>query len=213
MNAPRILVIIGNPLADSLTHALATAYADAAREGGAEVDILDLAETPAPALPSERGQLRMPRHLGDAPLDPQAERAIAAVDAADHLVFFYPQWWGTYPAALKALIDRTFLSGFAFRYHEQGRGWDRLLTGRTARLVMTMDSPRLWNRLVYRNASETSLRRAILGYCGVKTLGVTRFGAVRHVSADTRAGWIATAASLGARDAGLPGRVRETVAV
>ncbi|WP_159502242.1 NAD(P)H-dependent oxidoreductase, partial [Microbacterium sp. 18062] len=153
------------------------------------------------AHPTFRAEVRMPRTADDAPLDPAAARAIADVDWADHLVFFFPQWWGTYPGALKAFIDRVFVSGFAFRYRPAGRLWDKLLTGRTARIVMTMDSPRFWNRFVYRNAAETSLRRAVFGYCGIKTVGVTRFAEVRHRDAAVRTGWIAQTARLGRRDA------------
>ena len=79
--------------------------------------------------------------------------------------------------------------------------WDRLLAGRTARIVMTMDSPRAWNRLQYRNAAETSLKNAILGYCGIKTVGITRFAEVRHRDAATRERWVAEAARLGGADA------------
>ena len=199
----RILVIIGTPTADSLNHALAGSYAAAASSAGAEVRIIDLARDPVPGTPITRSELRMPRpdHPDDAPLPPEVAAYLDDVTWADHLVFFYPQWWGTYPAALKSFIDRVFLSGFAFRYRATGRLWDRLLTGRTARVVMTMDSPRLWNRLVYRNASETSLTRATLWYCGVRTVGVTRFGEVRHTELSTREGWLRHMARLGARDA------------
>jgi NAD(P)H dehydrogenase (quinone) len=200
----RILVIIGTPLPDSLTHALASSYADAARVAGAEVRVIDLAASDIPAHPRTRGEVRMPRSKRDAPLDPAAAAAIDDVAWAEHLVFFFPQWWGTYPGALKVFIDRVFLSGFAFRYRPTGKLWDRLLVGRTARIVMTMDSPRAWNRIVYRNAAETSLRRGVLGYCGVRTIGVTRFAEVRHRSDATRAGWIRRMATLGARDGHTP---------
>ncbi|MEV7693116.1 NAD(P)H-dependent oxidoreductase [Microbacterium sp. NPDC089189] len=197
----RILIVVGTPIADSLNHALARSYADAARSAGADVRVIDLAVVDAPSHPQSRDEVRMPRSVADAPLDPVAAAAIEDVGWAEHLVFFFPQWWGTYPGALKVFIDRVFLSGFAFRYRPSGRLWDKLLTGRTARIVMTMDSPRAWNRLVYRGAAETSLRRAVLGYCGIRTVGVTRFAEVRHRDAATRSAWIARVAALGARDA------------
>lgn len=197
----RILVIVGTPIADSLTHALAAEYAKAAADAGADVRTIDLARDPIPAFPTQRGELRMPRDgRDDLPLDPDVARYIDDVMWAEHLAFFYPQWWGTYPAALKSFIDRVFLSGATFRYRPTGKLWDRLLTGRTARVVMTMDSPRAWNALVYRNASETSLTKATLFYCGVRTLGVSRFAEVRHTTEATRAKWLREASRLGARD-------------
>ena len=156
----------------------------------------------------------MPRTDADVPLDPDVAGYVADVEWADHLVFFHPQWWGTYPAALKAFIDRVFLSGFAFRYRDRSALSERLLAGRTARIVMTMDSPGFWNRLVYRRASEASLKNATLSYCGVKTIGVSRFSAVRFAEEPARDKWLADVARFGARDAAASvSRERDVVAV
>lgn len=206
----RILVIVGTPLPDTLTHSLAGAYIAAARAAGAEVRVIDLAHDPIPDHPRHRDELRAPRSDADRPLAPEVARYLDDVRWADHLVIVHPQWWGTVPAALKAFIDRVFLSGAAFRYREKSPLSERLLAGRTARVVMTMDSPRFWNRLVYRNAAETSLTRATLGYCGVRTVGVTRFTPVRFSEATTRERWIARMSALGAADAAARARrVRE----
>lgn len=205
----RILVVIGTPLPDTLNHALASAYLDAARSAGADVRVVDLAVDPIPDHPTDRAQLRAPRTDADRPLDPAVTAYLDDVLWADHLVFFHPQWWGTYPAALKAYIDRVFLSGAAFRYRERSALSERLLAGRTARIVMTMDSPRPWNRLVYRNAAETSLKTATLAYCGIKTVGIARFTPVRFSDKPARAAWIERVARLGATDAaGSPARTR-----
>ena len=197
----RILVVVGTPLPDTLIHALADGYLAGAREAGADVRVIDLARDPIPDHPRVRGQLRVPRTDADIPLDPEVARYLDDVRWADHLVILHPQWWGTVPAALKAFIDRVFLSGGTFRYRERSALSERLLAGRTARIVMTMDSPRVWNRLVYRNAAETSLTRATLGYCGVKTIGVTRFGSVRFSDDTARAAWLDRLRALGAKDA------------
>lgn len=201
MTEPRILVVVGTPLPDTLVHALAASYESGARAGGGEVRVIDLARDPIPGHPRSREQLRAPRGPEDRQLDEHIAGYVGDVHWADHIVLVYPQWWGTYPAALKAFIDRVILSGSAFRYAPVGRGWEKLLAGRTARLVMTMDSPVWWNRFGYRNASETSLTRAILGYCGVKTIGVSRFSEVRHRSHEVRAAWLAQVRALGEKDA------------
>ena len=197
----RILVVIGTPIAGSLVHALADSYVEGADGAGAEVRVIDLSTQPIPAHPRTRNELRAPRDETDLPLDPQVKEYVDALLWATHVTFVYPQWWGTYPAALKAFIDGTFLANATFRYHPSGKGWDRLLTGRTARLIMTIDSPTWWNRFAYRNASETSLKRAILGYCGIRTTGITRFSEVRHRTDDVRGTWVDTARRLGTRDA------------
>ena len=197
----RILVIVGTPLPDTLNHALADAYVRAARAEGADVRVVDLAHDPIPGHPRSRDELRAPRTDADRPLDPDVARYLDDVRWAEHLVVFHPQWWGTVPAALKAFIDRVFLSGAAFRYREKSAISDRLLAGRTARVVMTMDSPRLWNRLVYRGAAEASLTRATFGYCGIRTVGITRFTPVRFSDDAARGAWIERTAALGRADA------------
>jgi NAD(P)H dehydrogenase (quinone) len=200
VSASRILVVVGTPLAGSLVHALADAYVTAARDRGAEVRVVDFAVDPIPDHPRDRNELRAPRSERDLPLDPQVAAYLADLEWAEHVVILFPQWWGTYPAALKAYLDRVLLSGRVYRY--RGRLWDRLLTGRTARLVMTLDSPRLWNALVYRNAAETSLNRSVLWYTGIRSVGTTRFDEVRHSDPATRERWLRSMARLAARDAG-----------
>jgi len=199
----RVLVIVGTPLPDTLTHALAGSYVDAARAAGAEVRVIDLAHDPIPDHPRSRDQLRAPRadRPDDLPLDADVARYLDDVFWADHIAVFHPQWWGTVPAALKAFIDRVFLSGATFRYRERSPLSDRLLRGRTARIVMTMDSPRFWNRLVYRGAAEASLTRATFGYCGVRTIGITRLTPVRFSDETARRGWIERVAGHGRTDA------------
>jgi putative NADPH-quinone reductase len=213
MSAPRILVVIGTPLPGTLNHALAHSYAESARTAGAEVRIVDLAADPVPGHPSARGEVRMPRTDADSQLAPEIVSYIADVEWADHLAFFFPQWWGSSPAALKTWIDRVFVSGFAYRYRPTGRLWDKLLTGRTARIVMTMDSPAFWNALAYRDSAVRSLRAATLEFCGVRVRGVTRLAEVRHRADADRERWIGGMASFGATDAAAAvARPREAVA-
>lgn len=168
--------------------------------------VIDLAEREFALIPDGREMLRAPGgETGH--LEPAVRGFVDDVAWAEHLVFLFPQWWGTYPAVLKAFLDRVMLSGTAFAY---GRGHvsTRLLGGRTARIVMTMDSPLAWNRLVYRNAAETSLARATLAFCGIRTIGISRFTPVRFSTAERRAAWLAGAQRLGERDAARLARSR-----
>ncbi|WP_062384993.1 NAD(P)H-dependent oxidoreductase [Demequina iriomotensis] len=191
-----IAVVIGHPLPGTLTSRLARAYAEAA-SAHAEVAVLDLADhdfAPNPAVPAD---LRAPG--GDlAHLDSSVTAMVATLRDADHLAFFYPQWWGTYPAVFKAFVDRAFLSGVAFTKDE--RTPTRLWSGKTARLTTTMDSPTWWNALVYRDAMIASMRYATLGYVGVRTVGVRRLPEARYASEERRDRWVARAARDGAAD-------------
>lgn len=198
---PTILVVLGHPRSDSLCGALADAYAGGARDAGADVTVLRLGDTDFDLASREPSLQKWLGADQDPAREPEVEQMIAAVHAADHLVLVFPQWWGTYPALLKGWVDRVFLSQSAFAYREGSALWDKRLTGRTARLIMTMDSPAWWDSLQYRRAALRSLSHAVLRYCGVRTVGTTRLARVRFSSAETRARWLARAAQQGRADA------------
>jgi putative NADPH-quinone reductase len=204
---PRILVVLGHPRSDSLCAGLADAYAAGARAEGAEVTVLRLGDTDFDLASREPSLLRWQGRDQLPAREPEVEQMIDDVRDADHLVFVFPQWWGTYPALLKGYIDRVFLSRFAFAYREGSSLWDKRLTGRTARVLMTMDSPLLWDTLKYRRAAVTSLTQAVLGYCGVRTVGVTRFPRVRFSTEAKRATWLARVEAKGRKDARRTSRV------
>lgn len=200
-----VLVVVGHPLAGSFNHAVAHAYAQAAREAGAQVRVLDLAATPFAHDPPTRGALTAHDGTTDH-LEPEVAALVEHVRWADHLVVTHPQWWGTYPAVLTAFLDRALLPGIAFRA-TRGHVPRRLLDGRTARTFMTMDAPRPWNAVVYRDAAGASLGTATLAFCGYRLVGRTTFTSVRFSTPQRRAGWLAAAARQGRRDvARLAGR-------
>jgi NAD(P)H dehydrogenase (quinone) len=203
MSPRHILVVVGHPIASSFNHELALSYSRAAEAAGAEVRVRDLADSP-PAVPLTRELLRAPEGASGH-LEVGVVEDIGDLHWAEHVVIFFPQWWGTYPAVLKSWVDRTFLSGDAFRYGT-GASWHKLLTGRTARLVMTHDSPGFYNALAYHDAAITSLRTATLGYCGIKTVGVTRFSPVKGSTPQTRQKWVARVADIGSRDGAMAGK-------
>ena len=106
--------------------------------------------------------------------------------ACDHLVIAFPMWWGSEPAELKGLIDRLFLPGFTFAYHKDDPWWDRLMEGRSADVIATMDTPPLYLRLAYGNALVKRWKRQVLGFCGFKPVRVLALGPVKGGEADRR---------------------------
>lgn len=192
----RVLIILGHPHNDSLCGAIAEAYADGARSAGTEVELLRLGDLAFdPDYPVGRE-------------DKTEEADLAAAreqfDRADHLVFVFPNWWGTMPARLKGFIDRIFKPGYAFRMHEDG-SWDKLLGGKSAHLINTMDTPHWVYRWIFGQPGINAMKRATLQFCGVNPVRVTSFGTVFDSTPAQRKAWIETARSEGLRLArGVP---------
>ncbi len=187
----RCLLILAHPRRDSLCGALFDAYAAGARHAGVECRELVLSELQFdPDVHAVSPELQ--------PLEPDLVRAQNDIAWAEHLVFVYPTWWGTFPALLKGFLDRAMVPGFAFRHLTHDR-WDKLLAGRTADLITTMDTPPLIYRLVYRAPGRQALARATLGYCGLRTVRADTFGPVIASDAAQRSRWLQRAQASGAR--------------
>ncbi|MDQ2694237.1 MAG: NAD(P)H-dependent oxidoreductase [Pseudomonadota bacterium] len=189
-----VLLVLGHPRKDSLNAALAGAFAAGAAAAGVTLRRLDLADldfNPNVTVPSPRDQ----------PLEADLARAQELIRWADHVVFVYPTWWGTLPALLKGFLDRVLTPGFAFAERREG-GWEPLLAGKTAQLLTTMDTPPWVYRWIYRQPGHNALRRATLGFCGVRTVRVTVFAPVKDADAARRAEWLEIARREGQRLAG-----------
>jgi putative NADPH-quinone reductase len=188
----RILLILGTPKSDGLCHALAEAYSNGARAQGHVVRQLRLGELQFdPILREGYGQHQA--------LEPDLLEAQRQIHWAEHLVFVYPVWWGGVPALLKGFFDRTFLPGFAFKYRNRSQLWDKLLSGRTADLLVTLDTPPWYFRWIYGAPAHRQMVRTILGFCGIKTRRLSEFAPVRPSSEEQRQGWLRRAERLGVR--------------
>ncbi len=203
----KVLVILGHPRSASLNGALATAFAEGAREAGCQVARVDLGEL-------EFGPDVVLASPADHPLEPDLERARELLDWADHLVLVFPNWWGTMPARLKGFLDRILLPGFAFR--ETDGHYYGMLHGRTAELLTTMDVPPPVYRWIHRAPGHSALARATLGFCGIRCTRATAFAPASHVDEAVRRRWIHRARGMGLDLARGPrtrwGRARHTVA-
>ena len=187
----KVLCILGHPRTDSLGGALCASFVEGARASGAEVRELAVAALsfdPDVHVPSPEDQA----HEDD------VRRVQSLIAWADHLVFVYPTWWGAMPARLKGLLDRCLTPGFAFRHRDDGT-WDKLLDGKTAQLLTTMDTPPWVYRFVHGSPGFRQLERATLGYCGVRAVRRTVFSPVVGSSAATRARWLERARREGRR--------------
>lgn len=186
----KILIVLGHPRSDSLCGALAQRYADGAAAAGHTVRMMRLADL-------RFDPILHGGYQGSQPLEPDLQAAREAITWADHLVFAYPIWWGAMPALLKGFIDRVFLPGFAFKYREGSPFWDRLLSGRSAELLVTMDSPPWYYWLVNRMPGHHQMRRTILAFSGIKPVRIHSFGSVKTSTPAQREAWLAKAEQRG----------------
>ena len=188
----RILVVQGHP--DTTTrhfgHALAEAYADGARSAGHEVRMLEVGRLDFPLLRSAAEWKQGPLPAG---LQPAQED----IRWAQHLVFFFPLWLGEMPALLKGFLEQVARPGFAFTEAEGNPFGRKGLTGRSARVVVTMGMPALLYRYFFRAHSLKSLERNILGFVGIGPIHETLIGLVEGMDDKARAGWLARLEKLG----------------
>jgi NAD(P)H dehydrogenase (quinone) len=186
----KILIINGHPDKESFCHSLAESYKKGADLAGATcklVNLIDLDFNPILTY----GYRKVSE------LEPDLLEMQQEILAANHLVFVYPNWWATLPALLKGFIDRVFLPNFAFKYHEKGPFWDKLLKGKSARMIVTMDTPKWYYWLVNRNAGHNAMKIGILEFCGIKPVKITAFAPIKSSDENKRKQWLKEVETLG----------------
>ncbi|KHD88105.1 MAG: NADPH-quinone reductase [Bdellovibrio sp. ArHS] len=169
----KILVINGHPNKEALGSEFARVYEAAAKAAGFDVKLMNIADLQFDPI-LHKGYLKIQE------LEPDLLQAQKDILWAEHIVITFPMWWGTIPALLKGFLDRTFLPGFAFKYHKNDPFWDRLLKGRTGRIIFTTDAPWWYNWIVNRDPAIRMMKTAVMEFCGIKPVGVTQFDNVKN---------------------------------
>lgn len=186
----KILIINGHPDSESFNFGLSDAYKTGAQNSGAEVKEIRLRELSF--NPNLQFGYRKRTELEPDLLDAQEK-----IKWADHLVWVYPVWWGSVPALLKGFLDRVLLPGFAFHKRKNSLWWDGGLTGKTARIICTLDQPSWYYRWVYGRPSHNAMKKLTMHYTGVKKVRITTIGPIRLSKDKFRAKWLQKVARLG----------------
>lgn len=180
--AKNILLILGHPSKNSFNKALLDAYQTGAEGTGANCETIYISD------------LRFDVNLADGYKTGKAdqlEEDLAAAQKsflrADHVVLIFPNWWGAMPAITKGFIDRLFLPGFAFKNHSGKVFPEKLLKGKSMRVMVTMDTPKFWFYLVHRASLYVILKKVVFGYVGFKPVKFSTFGFMRKSTAKQRA--------------------------
>lgn len=189
----KILIINGHPNLSSFNFAIAESYLKGAIASGAEVDTITIAEL------KFNPNLQFGYHKRTE-LEADLLESWQKIQKADHLVWIHPVWWGGLPAITKGFIDRLFLPGMAFQYRENSVWWDKLLKGKTAHIITTMDQPSWYYILFYGRPSVNQLKKTTLEFCGVKPVKVTYVGIIKTAEASQREKWLQKVYNLGLRN-------------
>lgn len=193
----RIFILNGHPAEQSLSRTLVEAYADAARRAGHEVRLTHLHDMKFDA------DFGWADYQTPKVLEPVLEQWVQDLSWSEHFMMSTPMWWGGLPAKVKGLFDRALLPGRAFDTRKKTRlGLPMpLLTGRTARVVVTSDTPGWFMRLAYKNALFWQLRRQILEFVGLKPTRLTHLGPASDAKPDQVQRWVKQIQALGAKAA------------
>ena len=189
----KILIIQGHPKKDSFNGALAESYKKGALESGAEVREIIVTDLPI------ENYLRYDHYSG-IEVGQEIKDAQASIAWAEHIVFVHPVWWGSMPAMLKCFIDTTFSSGFAFRYKKGSALPEKLLKGRSARILSTLDTPLFVYTYLFGAPSVNQLRDRILKFCGISPVSATLFGPIHAATEEKRKQYLNTAYELGKKN-------------
>lgn len=186
----KILIINGHPNAESFNFGLAEAFKRGAIENGNEVKEIVVRELKfEPNL--QYGYQKIIE------LEPDLISSWEKIKWAEHLVWIHPVWFGGLPAITKGFIDRLFLPGFAFQYRENSVWWDKLLTGKTAHIITTLDQPSLYYHLAFGRPSVNQLKNSTLKFCGIKPVKVTYISPIRDSKPEFRKKWLKKVEAMG----------------
>lgn len=184
----RIVVVVGHSRAGTYCEALGDAYRRGAEAAGHDVSLFLTARMRFD--PILRGAYAAPQTL-----EPDLERAHAALMAADHLVFIFPLWLGTLPAIFKGFLERVLQPELIEAAHE-GR-FIKPLAGKSVRVIVTMGMPALVYRWYFGGHALKMLKRNILRFLGAAPIRTTIHGSIEAVSDAQRRKWLEAAEGLG----------------
>ncbi|MDD5318508.1 MAG: NAD(P)H-dependent oxidoreductase [Candidatus Pacebacteria bacterium] len=173
-NMKKIYILLGHEDKETFNGALADAYERGARAAGHDVRRTNIGDLKFdPILHKGYKEIQV--------LEPDLVKVQEDILWAEHLVFIYPMWWSSMPAIMKGMIDRVWLPRFAYRFKKYNLGWTKLLGGRDARVVTTMDSIPVISRILFGDSTR-ELVRATLKFSGISPVQITRIGPLKFLS-------------------------------
>lgn len=189
----KIVIIQGHPDRNSLCYTFGQAYKKGLSQHSnisvEEIHLMDLAFNP----------ILMYGYKKRTVLEPDLVDAQRKIMEADHTVWIYPTWWGTVPALMKGFIDRIILPGFFFEYQEDTKFAKKLMKGKTARVISTMDAPVWYYKIFHGQPGFRMMKRVFFDFVGIKSK-MTGFGSTKYQQPKTIEKWIKKVERLGFKE-------------
>ncbi|NRA86954.1 MAG: NAD(P)H-dependent oxidoreductase [Rhizobiales bacterium] len=185
----RIFIIDCNPKPKSLGFELFKSYISGAKQAGHAVKIMRLSEM----------QFETDYKDADQPIEQCLVDFQNNITWSEHIMMVYPLWWGFMPAKMKGLIDRTFVSGFAYEYEGKKALPKKLLMGRSIDVLVTSDTPNWIFKLIYKAAAFKVMRMQIFEFVGIKPVKLHMFSPIQSSTEHKRKSWIEKTYRLGSK--------------
>lgn len=189
----KVLIINGHPDEESYNFALAGAYRKGANSSNAEVKEINIRELNF--NPNLQFGYRKRTEL-----EPDLLKSQEMLKWADHIVWVFPVWWASVPAIMKGFLDRVLLPGYAFQKRENSLWWDKYFTGKTSRIICTMDQPAWYYKFFNGGPSHKAMNKNTLKFIGVKSVKTTAIGPVRLSKKEFREKWLQKVEKLGVQN-------------
>lgn len=159
-----ILIVTAHPSSLGRTHLIAKTYAEAKKNKGHDVKLVDLysKDYQVPLMAFEK--------IKDMPLSPVQKKFHEQITWANEIVVVHPIWWGLPPAIMKNWVDLTIWPGIAYKYTPEGKV-NKLLKGKTAKIFATSGNSSWWHYLLI--LPLTSFwKLCVFGFCGADVVDV-----------------------------------------
>lgn len=188
----QVLIINGHPDKESFNYALSEAYIKGANKTNSTLTQINISELEFNPNLKFGYRKRME-------LEPDLVDAIDKIKKADHIVWIFPMWWYGYPALMKGFIDRTFLPGITYQPIEGKPLPEKLLKGKSARLIITADTPKWYDFLIMKRPAINQFKKGTLQFCGINPVKITYIATIKNSSSDFRKKWLKKISLLGER--------------
>jgi NAD(P)H dehydrogenase (quinone) len=185
----KIVILLGNPDAETFTGEVANRYQASAEEAGHEVARFNIGEMKFDPI-LHKGYKVIQE------LEPDLLRLQDAIRASDHVVIIYPNWWCTMPAILKGLFDRMWIPGFAFNFDKQTKKLIQHLKGKTGRTIVVAGTHSPFKTWWLFGDFTNEIQYGILGFAGINA-AVTTFGPSEKVTEPVKEKWLKQVEELG----------------